>query len=203
MSRPRSIPEDDALELALGVFWEKGYDRTSLADLGKAIGVGPSSIYNSFGSKAELFRRALRRYEQSHASFLAVEVERSKTCGARSPLETVLEHAARLYTEQGLPPGCAILEGGGSSGSDDSEGVAIARSMRVEMNVALRSILESAAEGEELVDSPRLLAKVVLGAMGGMSQAACDGVGRRDLLAIARHVAAGCFASNPADVRSD
>lgn len=194
MPRPRSISEDDALELALGVFWEKGYDRTSLADLGAAIGVGPSSIYNTFGSKAELFASALQRYEITHASFLAEAVRQSCRVGTRAALSELFEQASRLYTTKNLPPGCAILEGGGVGGREDSEGVAIARARRLEMEQALHSILEATYEKELLTDSTRLLAKHLLASLRGMSQAACDGASRRDLMAIARHVVASCFA---------
>ncbi len=68
MPRPRTVPEEQAIQRALFLFWEKGYDRTSMSDLSRAIGVGPSSIYNAFGSKVELFRRAITHYVETHAA---------------------------------------------------------------------------------------------------------------------------------------
>jgi TetR/AcrR family transcriptional regulator, transcriptional repressor for nem operon len=60
--RPRTFDEDRALDAAMRTFWANGYEATSTEDLCAATGLGRSSIYNTFTSKHELFRRALLRY---------------------------------------------------------------------------------------------------------------------------------------------
>ncbi|MDT0320346.1 TetR/AcrR family transcriptional regulator [Streptomyces millisiae] len=62
MARPRTFDEERALDAAMRVFWEKGYEATSTQDLCEATGLGRSSVYNTFRSKHDLFRRALGRY---------------------------------------------------------------------------------------------------------------------------------------------
>ncbi|MEU8891781.1 helix-turn-helix domain-containing protein [Streptomyces sp. NPDC048442] len=62
MARPRMFDEGRALEAAMHAFWAKGYEATSTQDLCEATGLGRSSIYNTFASKRDLFRRALGRY---------------------------------------------------------------------------------------------------------------------------------------------
>ncbi|MEU2560904.1 TetR/AcrR family transcriptional regulator [Streptomyces longispororuber] len=62
MARPRTFDEERALDAAMRAFWAKGYEATSTQDLCAATGLGRSSIYNTFTSKHELFRRALNRY---------------------------------------------------------------------------------------------------------------------------------------------
>ncbi|BCM70729.1 MULTISPECIES: TetR/AcrR family transcriptional regulator [Streptomyces] len=62
MARPRTFDEERALDAAMRTFWEKGYEATSTQDLCAATGLGRSSIYNTFKSKHDLFRRALHRY---------------------------------------------------------------------------------------------------------------------------------------------
>ncbi|WP_129841853.1 TetR/AcrR family transcriptional regulator [Streptomyces sp. RFCAC02] len=62
MARPRNFDEERALDAALRAFWTGGYEATSTQDLCEATGLGRSSIYNTFTSKHDLFRRALARY---------------------------------------------------------------------------------------------------------------------------------------------
>ncbi|MCL7376492.1 TetR/AcrR family transcriptional regulator [Streptomyces sp. 35G-GA-8] len=62
MARPRTFDEDRALDAAMRTFWANGYEATSTQDLCEATGLGRSSIYNTFHSKRDLFRRSLTRY---------------------------------------------------------------------------------------------------------------------------------------------
>ena len=55
---------DKATDKAIQVFWKKGYEGTSMSDLIDAMGINKGSLYNAFGSKDELFNRALLRYDQ-------------------------------------------------------------------------------------------------------------------------------------------
>jgi len=68
MARTREFDEDKALEAAMELFWEKGYEATSLSDLTSKMGIQRPSIYSAFGDKKELFEAALRRYMMSHVS---------------------------------------------------------------------------------------------------------------------------------------
>jgi TetR/AcrR family transcriptional repressor of nem operon len=62
MARPREFDESRALDAAVQCFWRRGYEATSLRDLTAAMGLTPPSLYNSFGDKQQLFKRALERY---------------------------------------------------------------------------------------------------------------------------------------------
>jgi AcrR family transcriptional regulator len=60
--RPREFDETAVLDAAVDVFWRKGYASASIADMSAATGLAPSSLYNAYGSKLNLFARALDRY---------------------------------------------------------------------------------------------------------------------------------------------
>lgn len=61
--RPRAFDRLRALEAAMEVFWERGYEGTTLADLTAAMGINRPSLYGAFGNKEDLFCEALALYE--------------------------------------------------------------------------------------------------------------------------------------------
>ncbi|NJC70704.1 TetR/AcrR family transcriptional regulator [Planosporangium thailandense] len=62
MGRSKEFEPQEALRAALDLFWERGYEATSMSDLVERLGIGRASIYGTFGSKQELFLQALDRY---------------------------------------------------------------------------------------------------------------------------------------------
>lgn len=76
MARTREFDEQKVLEAAMELFWEKGYEATSLSDLTSRMGIQRPSIYSAFGDKKELFEAALRRYTMSHASDVRARLQK-------------------------------------------------------------------------------------------------------------------------------
>ena len=68
MSRPREFNEQQVLQAAMHVFWQKGYDATSIPDLLNATGLSRSSLYETFGDKTALFEAASNLYFQIHGA---------------------------------------------------------------------------------------------------------------------------------------
>jgi TetR/AcrR family transcriptional repressor of nem operon len=84
MPRTKEFDYDRALDEAIRVFWDKGYEATSIQDLVNATGVNRASLYQSFGGKRELFQKALERFQSAD--------EQSFTClsaGAAPGLEKI------------------------------------------------------------------------------------------------------------------
>ena len=73
--RPRLFDEEAVLDELTALFWEKGYSKTSMADLVDATGVHKSSLYSTFGSKEELFSKVLRRYLAGRMDGLSALIE--------------------------------------------------------------------------------------------------------------------------------
>ncbi|BCG64304.1 MAG: TetR/AcrR family transcriptional regulator, transcriptional repressor for nem operon [Methyloprofundus sp.] len=64
MARSKAFNEEEVLDKAVAVFWEKGYEAASMQDLVDTMGIQRGSLYATFGSKQQLFLRALTRYGQ-------------------------------------------------------------------------------------------------------------------------------------------
>lgn len=104
--RPRSFDRDEVLDAAVLVFWEKGYDGASIEDLTEAMGINRPSLYSTFGSKRELFIRAIDRYAATHGSraFSVFRLEPDN----RKAIERFFEASIECATEDGKPRGCLI-----------------------------------------------------------------------------------------------
>jgi len=68
--RPREFDVDEALAVALRVFWQKGYEGASLTDLTEAMGITRPSLYAAFGNKEALFKQALDLYEREKLAYV-------------------------------------------------------------------------------------------------------------------------------------
>ena len=62
MARPREFDETTVLEAAMNCFWAQGFEQTSVRDLAEWMGITGASLYNAFGDKRSLYRRAFVYY---------------------------------------------------------------------------------------------------------------------------------------------
>jgi AcrR family transcriptional regulator len=182
--RPRTFDVDEALDVALKVFWRKGYEGTSIDELTKAMGINRPSLYCAFGNKEQLFRKALDRYTEGQGSLIREAIGEPTACAAADRL---LRGTAEALTDPQHPPGCLAVQGALSCGE-------AAEPVRQELNArrsayeaALRERFERAkSEGDlpshaEPADLARYLATVVQ----GMAVQAAGGASRDDLVRVA------------------
>lgn len=192
MPRTRSIPEDVALERSLSVFWATGYDRATVADLCQATGLGPSSIYHAFGSKLELYKRALNHYLAKYA--VAAINELTSDRSANDSVRGFLRAIATLCTMPDAPPGCLLMQSAGAGNPENSEANAFTSQIKASLESSIRELLEARqAAGDRLANTPGTLAAFVMATMRGISQLACDGKDEHELTEIADHAANSCI----------
>ena len=101
--RPREFCTDAALAAALRVFWSKGYEGASLADLTDAMGITRPSLYAAFGNKEALFHKALDLYEAEKLEYTRVALEQPS---ARAVAEHFMRGALDTQTSSCDPKGC-------------------------------------------------------------------------------------------------
>lgn len=105
--RPREFDKDAALKVARDLFWERGYEAVSMADLTVALGLASARIYAAFGSKEQLFRDAVLDYEAREGGFADRALAEEPT--ARQAIERMLYEAIDLYTHEEGPRGCMVV----------------------------------------------------------------------------------------------
>ena len=106
--RPISFDKGAALEAAMLLFWERGFEGTSMADLTKAMGLSPSSIYAAFGDKYALFSLAVKRYTESRAQYATKALEETTL---EKVVRALFDSTVAFLTTPGHPPTCMTLAG--------------------------------------------------------------------------------------------
>jgi len=105
--RPLSFDRDTALESAMHVFWERGYEAASISELTAAMGITPPSLYTAFGDKERLFLETVERYALNFGSSGARALREEPT--AHGAIERWLLEAANELTLPSHPKGCMVV----------------------------------------------------------------------------------------------
>ena len=178
--RPRTFDADDALERAVEVFWRYGYEGASLHELTAAMGVNKPSLYAVFGSKEELFRRAVARYAEIDMAYVRKALEELT---ARDVLRTLLHDNVDALTQPGRPPGCLSVQGGVSCGPDNAGVAEFLAASRLAGEQALADRLARAVDEGDLAatSDPTALARFVMTFSEGQAVHAAAGAQRDQL----------------------
>ncbi|MEU9453726.1 TetR/AcrR family transcriptional regulator [Streptomyces sp. NPDC048277] len=157
MARIREFDIDQATDRAMDLFWRRGYAETSLQDLLKELSIGSGSFYAAFGSKEQLYIRALDRYISSQGSDLDTALD--ETPGIRDAVRKVL--AAMIEADLADPArGCLVVNTATQCGDQPPAADRVNTAIR-QVESSLTGALERAqARGEISPEkSPRELAR--------------------------------------------
>lgn len=168
MGRPRNFEADAVVEQAMEEFWTHGYANTSPAQLAEATGVAKGSLYNTFGSKRQLFDQALARYARMGAELAAELLSRPGT--TRECIGAYLREIVDSDLAQPTPRGCLVVNTAAELGGHDPEATRALRVIEEQLVAVLAARVEQGRRDGDLspdVD-PRATAQFLLGLSAGL-----------------------------------
>lgn len=178
--RPREFCPDAALAAALGVFWSKGYEGASMAELTQAMGITKPSLYAAFGNKEQLFGHALDLYEREKLAYTREALEQPT---ARAVAEYFMRGAVEAQTSNCGPRGCLGVIGSTACGAEAESIRAQVIERRASSSAALIARFHQAQADGDLPAhvEPQALAQYLYTILQGLAVQAGAGATRADL----------------------
>ncbi|MFF8784297.1 TetR/AcrR family transcriptional regulator [Streptomyces sp. NPDC015125] len=148
--RPRAFDMEAVLEAAMLLFWEQGYEATSLAQLRAATGLSSASLYGAFGSKEGLFKQVVEHYMKGPGG--AIDDIEDETVCPREAVAGLLHCSIDMQADSSHPTGCLIaLSGTMRAPGEEHAGVRAAVAARREADrVRIRACVERGIAAGEL-----------------------------------------------------
>jgi TetR/AcrR family transcriptional repressor of nem operon len=169
MGRPRGFDEDDVLERAMQVFWRRGYQATSLANLLAAMDLSKSSFYETFGTKRDLLLTALARYAASGMGGLIAPLLAPDA--SRPAIEATLANMVRHARSAAGRRGCLVNNTLGEVAPNDPVVFAATQAVLTRLEALLVGVVSRAQAKGEITrkESARALARFLATTFGGLN----------------------------------
>jgi AcrR family transcriptional regulator len=176
------------------VFWKYGYEGASLGALTEAMGINKPSMYSVFGTKEELFRKAVEKYLTGHVSFVPEALNQPTLNVA---LRKMLTQSVDFLTDKQTPLGCLVLQGALNCGQGHESIQQQLIDQRLGYENLLRKRFELAQAQNELDGrfDAVVMAKYIVTVHEGLSVQATSGATKEELLAVVEIVLSN-FAKN-------
>lgn len=195
MARPKEFDEEKALAAALEVFWEKGYEATSVQDLTERMGIQKASLYNTFGDKHALFVRALNSYASGALDWYRAQLDHDAP--VRESLATLFRNLTEGCEHDESCRGCLCVNSAVELAPHDPAIAALlVRHHQSQEDLFRKALVRGQASGEiprdlDVVATARFLLNAIAGLSvarkGGPSQQQLDDIVRVTLSVLDRH----------------
>ncbi|OKI06247.1 transcriptional regulator [Streptomyces sp. CB02923] len=190
--RPRAFAMEAVLESAMLLFWEQGYEATSLAQLRQATGLSSASLYGAFGSKEGLFEKAVEHYMSGPGSVTDAVADASVS--PREAVAGLLHGSITMQTDPSHPRGCLIALAGTvrAPGAAEARARKVVAARRATDRARIRACVVRGIAAGELAEDADIegVTSMIHGFLLGVSTQVCDGTPARDLHAAADAVLA-------------
>ncbi|CAM3210859.1 TetR/AcrR family transcriptional regulator [Paenibacillus lupini] len=148
MARQREFDEGKALDAAMQLFWEKGFEATSLSDLTARMGIQRPSIYSTFGDKKGLFEAALRKYTSSHAAYVRTNLQNNSS--VREAFRAFFENMLAKEYEECPNWGCFCINSMVELAPHDEKFEILTREHQMYLSVIFQETIERGMRSGEL-----------------------------------------------------
>lgn len=147
--RPREFDRDEAIRMAMHLFWEFGFEAISVSQLQKELGgLSAASFYAAFGSKQNLFEEAMSLYMATCGDIVAPL--KNSDVSPRDALEQTLRHAIEVQAGTTHPKGCMAVLAGTNLSTKNQEILKMVERARAETREAISQCIDRAVENHEL-----------------------------------------------------
>lgn len=145
MARKKEFDEDAALLKAMQLFWEQGYEKTSMQELVSHMGVHKGSMYDTFGDKQSLYVKTLKRYSKMMEKL--VNERMADTLSAKEGIRVLFEMAIQQQEE--VPKGCFLVNTAVELAKHDSESIDLVHLRWTNLEQLLRDLIVKGQESGE------------------------------------------------------
>jgi TetR/AcrR family transcriptional repressor of nem operon len=168
MARKKNFDEVEVLDKAVNLFWEKGYNATSIQDLVDGLGINRASIYDTWGDKHQLYLSALKRYRQNSSSWLLNEIRTEQS--ALIIIKKFLNLTIQSVINDQDKRGCFIINSSTELSNCDQEVDDLVHENRRTMEKVLTQLIKEGQEDGEITKrhSSEALARYIFSTIGGL-----------------------------------
>lgn len=181
MARQKEFDEDELLEKAVGLFWQKGYNATSAQDLVDCLGINRSSIYNTYTDKRTLFKKSLNHYQVKQTNAMIAMLGKAEN--AEKVLKQIFNDLIRESDEDPLLKGCFMVNTAVELAGHDAEIGDIVNKNNKSVEDALTKLIEKGQhDGQFSTKSDaRAFARFIFGNITAIKVAARSGTPKKAL----------------------
>lgn len=168
MARNKAFEPGERLEMAKDVFWQKGYQGTSMQDLVDTMGLNRGSIYDTYGDKHSLFLMCLKSYSDGMLSDYVQATDQAKS--PVKAIERIIKRAATRTIEEGRT--CLGVKSAFELASEDEEVHSILKENTDSIVTVLKDLIKKAQKAEEVSvkRDPAMLANFIVSNLTGFWQ---------------------------------